>query len=191
MIIGYREFILHYIDGGFHLKACSNPYLWDAGINEARCSASPLPARDHLADGSCTCGFYAFKDSSYLNKSAHVHGSVLMWGKVVEHEFGYRAEFAQLESLLLPEAAFCQRASHSVDTRELRVCVDSRPRLDPYIVCPNCMKQLLDQAGGYNIWWLAIPYNEVLSQVAQKYKVPLIKTHEEKIGISLNNRDYT
>ncbi len=186
MIIGYRDFILHYSHGDFHLKACSYPYVWNTGVNEARCSTSLVLARDHLANGSCTCGFYAFKDSSYLSKFAPIHGSILMWGKVVEHEFGYRAEFAQLESLLMPNATICQKASHSVDSRDLRVCVDARPRLDPYTVCPPCMKRLFEQAGDYNVWWQSLPYNNVLSEIAEAYRVPLIKTIDENIGI-LNN----
>lgn len=31
--------------------------------------------------------------------SAFVSGTVRLWGDVVEHEFGYRAEFAKLHSL--------------------------------------------------------------------------------------------
>ena len=185
MIIGYRDFFLDYSYKGFRLRARSHPYVWDAGVNEARCSTSPVLARDHLATGSCTCGFYAFRDGSQLDKYAPVHGAVLMWGTVVEHEFGYRAEFAQLESLFFPEIAICQKASHFVDSRDLCVFVDARP-LDPYTACPACLKQLLDYAGGYSFWWQAMTYSQVMSQIAQTYGVPLIKTHNDKISVQFN-----
>jgi len=174
VIVGYRDFILHYSYKGFRLRACSSNYVWDIGVNEARCSTSPELARDHLASGSCTCGFYAFKGSDQLNKFAPIHGAVLMWGKVVEHEFGYRAEFGQVESLFLPEIAVCQKASHSVNLSDLHVLVDARP-IDAFTACSACMEQLFQGAGSYEPWWESFTYNQVLSQLAQNYEVPLIK----------------
>ncbi len=174
MIVGYRDFVLDYSYKGFRLRAHSSAYVWDVGVNEARCSTGPEFARDHLATGSCTCGFYAFKDSSRLDKFAHVHGTVLMWGKVVEHEFGYRAEFAQVESLFLPEIAVCQKASHSVDPADLHVLVDARP-IDVFTSCSACMKQLSQYAEAYDPWWESFAYNQVLPQLAQTYGAPLTK----------------
>ena len=174
MIVGYRDFVLDYSYKGFRLRACSSAYVWDIGVNEARCSTSSKLARDHLATASCTCGYYAFKDISQLDKFAPVHAAVLMWGKVVEHEFGYRAEFAQVESLFLPEIAVCQKASHSVDPTDLSVLVDARP-IDVFTACSVCMDQLFQCAGAYEHWWESFSYNQVLSQLAQTYGVPLIK----------------
>lgn len=181
MIVGYRDFLLNYSYKGFRLRACSNAYVWDVGVNEAQCSTSPNPARDHLAAGSCTCGFYAFKDASRLNRYASVHSTVLMWGRVVEHEFGYRAEFARVESLLLPEMAVCQKASHRAESKDLYVFVDARP-IDPFIACSACMKQLFECAGTYEFWWQSFTYNQVLSQLAQTYGVPLIR--DAKVEVS-------
>ena len=97
-----------------------------------------------------------------------------MWGKVVEHEFGYRAEFAQVESLLLPKMGNCQKASHDAEPEDLRVFIEARP-LDPFVACSACMKQLFECAGTYEFWWQSLTYIQVLSQLAETYGVPLIR----------------
>jgi hypothetical protein len=59
------------------------------------------------ADG-CSCGVYAAKNYQHLQKISSscvddvVHGEVYLWGKVVEHDLGYRAQFAYPKSLVLP-----------------------------------------------------------------------------------------
>jgi hypothetical protein len=62
------------------------------------------------ADG-CSCGVYAAKSyqhlqeiypSGFVEGFAVVQGEVCLWGKVVEHALGYRAQFAYPKSLVLP-----------------------------------------------------------------------------------------
>jgi hypothetical protein len=54
---------------------------------------------------SCTCGVYAAKTIEHLRqcgyKKSGVHGEVYLWGKVVEHERGWRAQFAYPKALFL------------------------------------------------------------------------------------------
>lgn len=54
-------------------------------------------------------GLHAFKDLAHARREyGHCHGilfaavlgEVALWGEVIEHEFGYRAEFAQIRQLL-------------------------------------------------------------------------------------------
>jgi len=63
---------------------------------------------DHVppADG-CSCGVYAAKSFQHLQRITRsveycLHGEVYLWGKIVEHELGYRAQFAYPKSLTLP-----------------------------------------------------------------------------------------
>jgi hypothetical protein len=51
----------------------------------------------------CTCGWYAMHDREGLRRSRDpaVLGTVAMWGRIVEHSFGYRAEFAYPQRLRL------------------------------------------------------------------------------------------
>ena len=66
------------------------------------CANGPAPAFD------CSCGIYAtrnLRDPGRVWRSGpqyanHVVGAVTLWGRVVEHEWGYRAEHARPVALL-------------------------------------------------------------------------------------------
>jgi hypothetical protein len=69
-------------------------------ITSAACKAArfhPAPSVD------CTCGLHAAHDPDTLRRARTpaVLGRVALWGKVIEHEYGYRAEFAYPQSLRL------------------------------------------------------------------------------------------
>jgi hypothetical protein len=53
---------------------------------------------DELPYLKCTCGVYAAKTIEHLRQCGYkkfgVHGEVYLWGTVVEHERGWRAQFA-------------------------------------------------------------------------------------------------
>lgn len=53
----------------------------------------------------CTCGVYAAKTTEHLRQCGYrrfgVHGEVSLWGTVVEHERGWRAQFAYPKTLFL------------------------------------------------------------------------------------------
>jgi hypothetical protein len=64
----------------------------------------------HAAPHSdCTCGVYAAKNIEHLRTTGYwqygIYGEVNLWGTVVEHKLGWRAQFAYPKSLfLLPDA---------------------------------------------------------------------------------------
>ena len=78
------------------------------GWNVADGKAAPLDGHEAPQDG-CSCGVYAAKDFTYLRNSGYadfgVHGEVYLWGKVVEHRFGWRAQYAYPKSVVLPPDA--------------------------------------------------------------------------------------
>jgi hypothetical protein len=58
---------------------------------------------------NCTCGVYAAKSLDHLRSAGYerfgIHGEVYLWGKVVEHERGWRAQLAYPRNLFLsPDA---------------------------------------------------------------------------------------
>jgi len=63
-------------------------------------AAHPAPARE------CRCGVYAAKSFAELRRTGYdrygVHGEVCLWGTVVEHETGWRGEYAYPKRLVLP-----------------------------------------------------------------------------------------
>ena len=60
--------------------------------------------RLHLVPGmDCTCGLHAMHDPDPLRRARNpaVIGTAALWGRVVEHEYGYRGEFAYPQRLRL------------------------------------------------------------------------------------------
>jgi hypothetical protein len=53
----------------------------------------------------CTCGVYASKSLEHLRTTGYarygIHGEVSLWGTVVEHEHGWRAQFAYPKNMYL------------------------------------------------------------------------------------------
>ena len=59
-----------------------------------------------LPQTNCTCGVYAVKTLDHFRSAGYakcgIHGEVYLWGTVVEHELGWRAQFAYPKTLFLP-----------------------------------------------------------------------------------------
>jgi hypothetical protein len=60
--------------------------------------------RHHLVPGrDCSCGIHATRDTDLLRRTRDpaVLGTVALWGRVAEHEHGYRAEYGYPQRLAL------------------------------------------------------------------------------------------
>ena len=81
-------------------------------VVEAACRVS----RWHDApDPSCTCGLHGTHDIEVLRKTKcpAVLGRVAFWGRVIEHEHGYRARFAYPQRLrLICQFCFWMMGAH-------------------------------------------------------------------------------
>ncbi len=91
-LIGYRIWKVN----RNNLQSLFRNYIWD----------SEQPTEAFVSDD--VSGVYAFKargealSEFYLSKTKGcylVFGSVYLWGEVVEHQLGYRAQFAEIRSL--------------------------------------------------------------------------------------------
>jgi hypothetical protein len=55
---------------------------------------------------NCTCGIYAAKSHADLRTAGYagygIHGEVYLWGTVVEHQLGWRAQYACPKNFFLP-----------------------------------------------------------------------------------------
>lgn len=75
------------------LRSMSVDVLWAPGE----------PMKGDVKGGADHCGIYSYKSGSdFLKKHRYdldVIGRVAMWGRVIEHELGYRAEFAKIIAL--------------------------------------------------------------------------------------------
>jgi hypothetical protein len=98
-------------DGGLALVSLGTAEAWPVRAPlRARCER-PYPSSrppHRVPERSCSCGIYAAADYRQLRASGiarwgapAVLGTVSMWGRVVEHAEGYRAELAYPSRLLL------------------------------------------------------------------------------------------
>jgi|SRR5208282_6138610 len=103
-----------------------NHTLWLPGQPfEASCpvyhcdSAGYISCKNVPGDG-CSCGVYAARNLKHLVTIGYadhgICGEVSLWGKVVIHKFGYRAEFAYPKSFVIP-ASFIPTPLASMESR--------------------------------------------------------------------------
>jgi hypothetical protein len=92
-IVGYRLWVVR----GARLHSYAADYVWTSGVN------GPADVDE--------AGFHAYKtiedavnhhprSSGRRQLGALVTGKILMWGDVVEHEYGYRAQYAKVVELM-------------------------------------------------------------------------------------------
>jgi len=121
-IIGYRAW-------GWNASGLTslNGEPWPLGRPlRARCKCG---ATHNVPERRCTCGVYAVKnlDNSIPGGWFGIFGEVYLWGTIVEHAFGWRAQFAYPKSIVvsfemipagLKEAQSCLEAllAYGVDT---------------------------------------------------------------------------
>jgi hypothetical protein len=138
---------------------CGEP--WSPGKPlAARCrvySAGTIVGRAEAAHDTheppqtdCTCGVYAAKSLEHLCSAGYegygIHGEVHLWGTVVEHELGWRAQFAYPKSLVLP----LEMIPLGVETLESRL---------QSLVAYGCDIFLFGKEGNVPLWVRGSGYN--------------------------------
>jgi len=108
-IVGYRVWTW----GTTGLKSLCGERWKPSQSLAARCKASTIVGRADVVhdvrdipQANCTCGVYAVKALDHFRSAGYerfgIHGEVYLWGAVVEHELGWRAQFAYPKTLFLP-----------------------------------------------------------------------------------------
>jgi hypothetical protein len=116
-IVGWRSWLLAHGPDGPELRSIVYQHPWPAQeplfmhCEQGGCLGARWAAQPH------TCGIHAFKDRADAMRfpetwesrrfqdgvtSLYVIGQVSLWGRVVEHERGYRGQFAYPFALWLP-----------------------------------------------------------------------------------------
>ena len=76
-----------------------------AGCKAASRHAEVVRGTHDTPQADCTCGVYATKSFDHLHRTGYdlrgICGAVWLWGTVVEHKFGWRAQFAYPKSFCL------------------------------------------------------------------------------------------
>jgi hypothetical protein len=92
-VIGWRIWRLY----GALLQSAVFSYIWRPGVFERSCSEE---------GECCNFGYHAFRDKEQAEREASAHwspiviGSVAMWGEVIEHQHGWRSEYAAVRSII-------------------------------------------------------------------------------------------
>ena len=106
VITAYRMWpLVRSFPGGYRLSAMNAHLDGKITPNEklvAECKAFGYPTQGHEAPhDDCQCGIHAYSKSVPLDPSdkPYAAGEVYLWGKVIVHERGYRAQFAYPKKL--------------------------------------------------------------------------------------------
>jgi hypothetical protein len=98
----------------------------------------------------CACGIYASRSLDHLRSAGYerygIHGEVHLWGTVVEHEFGWRAQYAYPKSFLL----LLEMIPVGVETLESRL---------QSLVAYGCDIFLFGKDGNVPLWVRGSGYN--------------------------------
>jgi len=97
---GWRWFDIGCEDEGLQPVSVNQPYVWKWGENVAMNALWTELVRPSLMN---SFGFYAYKSDWIAAHKAATFGRVALYGDVVEHKFGYRAEKARILDLWCSE----------------------------------------------------------------------------------------
>jgi hypothetical protein len=102
-IVGYRTWQWDSLG----LKSLNDERWFPGEALEARCMDFPLICALNAPQEHCSCGIYAAKNAEHLVEISYmrrgeVYGEVYLWGKIWDHRFGYRAQYAYPKKFVLP-----------------------------------------------------------------------------------------
>lgn len=106
--VGYDGHLIALNAGGGHTSSVWEPRNAKRAVcnrhsNGLYFGEAPKPTHTHGPYDGCSCGFYAAKllAKAQWPSANYAYGRVAMWGKVIEHEGGYRAEYAYPVEVIL------------------------------------------------------------------------------------------
>jgi hypothetical protein len=106
-VIGFRSWRAYEIGD---LLSLHSGERWMPGVDfTAHCKPHSVHAVPHR---DCVCGVHAFRDLCHVTPRAlgtAVTGAVALWGRIIEHELGFRAQHARPVALL--ESYYAQRVA--------------------------------------------------------------------------------
>jgi hypothetical protein len=119
---------------------------WAHDFASARCDRVPSawPQCEDAPGRDCLCGLYAYNAVTPYG-GGRVHGCVVAWGRIVEHDDGFRAQYARPVALLADESYDeCERAMLFDTLSQL-----SRPTtsLDPAGTRPSALARAAERHG--------------------------------------------
>lgn len=108
-ILAYRAFNLltpGYMGDVNHTHVYEPRKIWEASCHIGRIRLTSVPAEHMAPDAECSCGFYSYKTLELLQENHNieaVHAEVWIWGRVIEHEKGYRSQYMYVNKIWVLE----------------------------------------------------------------------------------------
>lgn len=104
VLTGWRKFDA-LVNGDAILKSVAAAQMWPSAELGAAFCVGTYEHDSHLAPAlNCSCGYYAYKTRDDAAK--HSQGKLLvrveLWGRIAEHERGYRAQHMKIVEIFLP-----------------------------------------------------------------------------------------
>lgn len=181
---------------------------WQPGMDEIAKLAWEQHVKEQGGDAAfdnrvpaewCVCGFYAMKDPALVSTRAAlspyhgVTGRIRMWGKVIEGEDGYRAEWAQIDCLFLPRDWLLRLRVRKMAKRYEVAVEEAPPSLRGQGVYPTVLPVVL----GYEVvyWtlrgtglndiaaWMTLGYLTVMTWFIAKNFKTMVSTFRELIRL--------
>ena len=175
-VIGYRYWWLRYINERFELVSIFNGEAWPyLKPLEAKCSKNPNHSNTSILPLKyCCCGIYAYKN--YNRCVSGLSGSVKLWGRIVEHEDGYRAQYAY-PSFINPQFSCIGCGSKLGDISHLKFyrSFNSDPSKSGILYCNGCeciVKSLLPDISRATI--LKFRIVDILNELSKLYNIPIL-----------------
>ena len=155
-IVGYRVWTLSTMG----LKSLCGEQWHPAKSLAARCRASTvvgtIASRVEGHDShdapqvNCTCGIYAVKTLHHFRSAGYeqfgIYGEVYLWGTVVEHELGWRAQLAYPKNFFLSPDAL----PFTLAEIQSRLNMLTAYRSDVFVADPNGNIRLWAKDSGYD-----------------------------------------
>lgn len=129
-IVAYRAWNIN--EAGLLQSCTNNTFVVPLEVQVAMCLSSArcggnLTGTDICPSEYCCCGIYAFKELNIGELSGQVYGEVYLWGKIIPHKVGYRAQFAY------PKRFYKMVADVRIGTLDLELRALSELYQVPYI----------------------------------------------------------
>jgi hypothetical protein len=103
------------VEGGAVFVPAAHTRAFYHAIDTAVCTVCKEDDRHDAPKLDCTCGFYAMKTREGVDWHGPLY-EVELYGRVIEGEFGYRAEKQRVLCAHLPETCKCGKACDSIAT---------------------------------------------------------------------------
>jgi hypothetical protein len=117
-LVGYRQFGPLPVTTMLH-GLTKTEYTWVAGKNEAKCLRNRQTSaafkeqqmidqhkKEQIPVQDCACGFWAYWDmntSALSNNTVRLVGVIQAWGKLIVGPLGFRAQYAKIIALAVPD----------------------------------------------------------------------------------------